>query len=57
MIDDRIQVATSLRNSLGLPSDRTNVYRLINSEGDRMSGVQLFVAHDGESHLLNGAVT
>lgn len=35
----RVQQAAQLRRALGLPGPRANVYRLINSEGDRLSGV------------------
>jgi 23S rRNA G2069 N7-methylase RlmK/C1962 C5-methylase RlmI len=36
----RIQAAVALRAALGLPkAEITNVYRLINSEGDRLSGL------------------
>ena len=34
----RIKEAGELRSTLGLPCEETNVYRLINSEGDRLSG-------------------
>jgi 23S rRNA G2069 N7-methylase RlmK/C1962 C5-methylase RlmI len=35
----RVRDAASLRAALGLPSDATDVYRLVNSEGDRLSGL------------------
>jgi 23S rRNA G2069 N7-methylase RlmK/C1962 C5-methylase RlmI len=31
----RIEAAVKLRKLLGLPSNDTNVFRLVNSEGDR----------------------
>lgn len=31
----RFSAARKLRKTLGLPSDHTNVFRLVNSEGDR----------------------
>jgi len=39
LLDVRIAQAISLRQTLGLPSASTTVYRLINSEGDRLSGL------------------
>ena len=35
----RIEQALKLRQFLGLPNSSTNVYRLLNSEGDRLSGL------------------
>lgn len=35
----RIEAAVKLRKLLGLPSKDTNVFRLVNSEGDRLSGL------------------
>lgn len=35
LLEKRFSAAIDLRRSLGLPSADTNVYRLINSEGDR----------------------
>ncbi|KAL8159882.1 hypothetical protein V2J09_001419 [Rumex salicifolius] len=39
LLESRISEATELRKHLGLPSPRTNAYRLVNSEGDRLSGL------------------
>eukprot|EP00798_Chlamydomonas_sp_ICE-L_P007610 gene7610-764_t len=39
LIKQRVEQAVSLRSAIGLPSEQTTVYRLINSEGDRLSGV------------------
>ena len=39
LIQLRVSQAVSLRKTLGHPSDATNVFRLINNEGDRLSGV------------------
>ncbi|KAF3327809.1 Ribosomal RNA large subunit methyltransferase I [Carex littledalei] len=39
LLQKRFSAAMDLRTSLGLPSADTNVYRLINSEGDRLSGL------------------
>lgn len=42
LLDLRISQAVSLRKALGLPGGLdglTNVVRLVNSEGDRLSGV------------------
>ncbi|KAK3407401.1 hypothetical protein EUGRSUZ_K03462 [Eucalyptus grandis] len=46
LLEERIESATELRKSLGLPSVRTNAYRLINSEGDRLSGLIVDVFGD-----------
>ena len=35
LLDARICAAVELRKRLGLPSKQTNVFRLMNSEGDR----------------------
>lgn len=40
----RVQAAKQLRASLGLPSSDTNVFRLVNGEGDRLSGAYLLQA-------------
>ncbi|KAB1216858.1 Ribosomal RNA large subunit methyltransferase I [Morella rubra] len=39
LLEARIDAAVELRKSLGLPSAITNAYRLVNSEGDRLSGL------------------
>ncbi|KAK6149560.1 hypothetical protein DH2020_017085 [Rehmannia glutinosa] len=39
LLENRIDAAVALRERLGLPSDKTNAYRLVNSEGDRLSGL------------------
>jgi 23S rRNA G2069 N7-methylase RlmK/C1962 C5-methylase RlmI len=39
LIQLRVAQAVALRKTLGYPSDTTNVFRLINNEGDRLSGV------------------
>lgn len=39
LIQARISQAVRLRSALGLPSAATNVYRLINGEGDRLGGL------------------
>jgi 23S rRNA G2069 N7-methylase RlmK/C1962 C5-methylase RlmI len=39
LLDIRISEAASLRQIMRLPSQNTNAYRLINSEGDRLSGL------------------
>ncbi len=39
LIDERIKSALSLRQTLGLPNEQTNVYRLINAEGDFLPGL------------------
>ncbi|OIW08098.1 hypothetical protein TanjilG_06641 [Lupinus angustifolius] len=46
LLETRIEAAVELRRSLGLPSVDTNVYRLINSEGDRLSGLIIDVFGD-----------
>ena len=42
----KIQDAILIRNRLGLPAESTNVYRLINSEGDHLSGLIVDVLAD-----------
>lgn len=42
----RINDAILLRQNLNLPSDATNAYRLINSEGDKLSGLTVDVLDD-----------
>eukprot|EP00249_Psilotum_nudum_P021807 c28259_g1_i2 orf=399-1748(-) len=39
LLESRISAAKNLRMRLGLPADNTDVYRLVNSEGDRLSGL------------------
>jgi 23S rRNA G2069 N7-methylase RlmK/C1962 C5-methylase RlmI len=40
LLTARIQAAVAVRAALGLPNNKvTNVYRLVNSEGDRLSGL------------------
>ncbi|KAL7088362.1 hypothetical protein ACP275_13G123300 [Erythranthe tilingii] len=39
LLKNRINAAIELRNSIGLPSAKSNAYRLVNSEGDRLSGL------------------
>ncbi|XP_060187659.1 uncharacterized protein LOC132616913 isoform X1 [Lycium barbarum] len=39
LLETRIVAAVKLRHNLGLPSAHTNAYRLVNSEGDRLSGL------------------
>jgi len=46
----RIARARALRAKLGLPSDRTNAYRLVNSEGDDLPG--LVVDVDGDAAVV-----
>ena len=43
LIQDRIRQAVSLRSALQLPRGDTDVYRLINGEGDRLSGLMVDV--------------
>jgi 23S rRNA (cytosine1962-C5)-methyltransferase len=45
-IKSRVMQAIELRKMLSLPSDETNCYRLINSEGDRLSGLTVDVLGD-----------
>ncbi|GLI69445.1 hypothetical protein VaNZ11_014057 [Volvox africanus] len=42
----RVRQAVELRRAMGLPRADTNVYRLINSEGDRLSGLVADVLGD-----------
>ncbi|PKI62820.1 hypothetical protein CRG98_016771 [Punica granatum] len=46
LLEKRIQEAVELRQSLELPSTKTNAYRLVNSEGDRLSGLIVDVFGD-----------
>lgn len=46
LIETRLGTAAELRKSLGIPSARTNAYRLVNSEGDRLSGLIVDVFGD-----------
>lgn len=51
----RIKQAIELRQSLGLPSTQTNAYRLINSEGDGLSGVTVDVFNTHAVVAVTGA--
>ena len=42
----RLQAAVALRRRLGLPSERTSAYRLVNSEGDDLAGLVVDVFGD-----------
>lgn len=46
VIKARLQSAAALRGDLGLPGDDTNSYRLVNSEGDGLSGLTVEVFGD-----------
>ncbi|XP_010534774.1 PREDICTED: uncharacterized protein LOC104810275 isoform X2 [Tarenaya hassleriana] len=46
LLETRIDAAVELRRCLGLPSASTNAYRLVNSEGDRLSGLIIDVFGD-----------
>lgn len=46
LLETRIDAALKLRKSLGLPSANTNAFRLVNSEGDRLSGLIVDVFGD-----------
>ncbi|KAI5332527.1 hypothetical protein L3X38_022656 [Prunus dulcis] len=46
LLETRINEAIELRKSLGLPSASTNAFRLVNSEGDRLSGLIVDVFGD-----------
>ncbi len=41
LLETRLQEAFLLRQRLGLPNSATNVFRLVNSEGDRLSGLTI----------------
>ena len=43
LLETRIREAYALRQKLGLPNSGTDVFRLINSEGDRLSGLTVDV--------------
>ncbi|GAV70223.1 LOW QUALITY PROTEIN: IMPDH domain-containing protein/Methyltrans_SAM domain-containing protein, partial [Cephalotus follicularis] len=46
LLETRICAATELRRNMGFPSVNTNAYRLVNSEGDRLSGLIVDVFGD-----------
>ncbi|XP_074581856.1 uncharacterized protein LOC141838314 [Curcuma longa] len=46
LLEARLYDAINLRRSMVLPSDDTNAYRLVNSEGDRLSGLIVDVFGD-----------
>ncbi|XP_017621134.1 uncharacterized protein LOC108465029 isoform X1 [Gossypium arboreum] len=46
LLETRINAAVELRRGLGLPSATTDAYRLVNSEGDRLSGLIVDVFGD-----------
>ncbi|KAL6998861.1 hypothetical protein U1Q18_000030 [Sarracenia purpurea var. burkii] len=46
LVETRIHAAIQLRRNLGLPSGNTNAYRLVNSEGDRLSGLIIDIFGD-----------
>ncbi|KAF9593280.1 hypothetical protein IFM89_021036, partial [Coptis chinensis] len=46
LLQTRIDAAIELRRFLGLPSTHTNAYCLVNSEGDRLSGLIVDVFED-----------
>ncbi|GKF38612.1 S-adenosyl-L-methionine-dependent methyltransferases superfamily protein, partial [Tanacetum coccineum] len=46
LLETRINAAIELRSNLGLPSSTTNAFRLVNSEGDRLSGLIVDVFGD-----------
>lgn len=46
LLETRIDAALELRKSLGLPAANTNAFRLVNSEGDRLSGLIVDVFGD-----------
>ncbi|XP_010260742.1 PREDICTED: ribosomal RNA large subunit methyltransferase I isoform X3 [Nelumbo nucifera] len=46
LLETRIAAATELRKNIGLPSADTNAYRLVNSEGDRLSGLIIDIFGD-----------
>ncbi|KAK4756518.1 hypothetical protein SAY87_006645 [Trapa incisa] len=46
LIQKRLEESVDLRKNLGLPSSKTNAYRLVNSEGDRLSGLIVDVFGD-----------
>lgn len=45
-LNARIQDAMALRHTLNLPHEETNAYRLINSEGDKLSGLTIDVLNE-----------
>lgn len=51
----RIEQAKQLRQLLNLPNEQTNAYRLINSEGDGLSGITVDVFHTHAVVAVTGA--
>jgi 23S rRNA (cytosine1962-C5)-methyltransferase len=49
----RIACALSLRATVGLPNNRTNAYRLVNSEGDSLSGLVVDVFGDAAAYQVS----
>mmetsp|Transcript_6455 Transcript_6455/g.13783 ORF Transcript_6455/g.13783 Transcript_6455/m.13783 type:complete len:572 (+) Transcript_6455:81-1796(+) len=43
VVESRVKRAASVRSSLGLPSPETDVFRAVNGEGDRLSGLAVDV--------------
>lgn len=54
LLEKRIEEAIRLRRNLGLPSAKTNAYRLINSEGDRY--MHMHHGFYSMSYLISGRI-
>ncbi len=54
VIETRLAVAKTIRSSLSLPSAETDAYRLVNGEGDRLSGLVVDV-YAGEVVISSSA--
>lgn len=55
LLDLRLEQALATRRSLGLPSPTTNAWRLVNSEGDLLSGITIDV-YDNLAVVMASAV-
>ena len=55
LMEHRIKGAAAVRSAAGLPSEQTTAYRLINGEGDRLSGLMVDV-FDGTAVVVSSAL-
>ena len=55
LVAHRIRSAAAVRSAAGLPSEETTAYRLINGEGDRLSGLMVDV-FDGVAVVVSSAL-
>ena len=55
LVAHRVRSAAAVRSAAGLPSEETTAYRLINGEGDRLSGLMVDV-FDGVAVVVSSAL-